>query len=76
MKESVANKHKNCPVVIRYKMFGKTGIATPGLFCKCHDVFLDWLPREVASELIDSGQVQEEPYLRRPKKKNKPKTLA
>jgi hypothetical protein len=52
---------------------GKTS-ATPGLFCRHHDVFLDWLPFEDANYLIDQGVIKEAPYLVRKKpKRAKPK---
>ena len=60
MIESIANKHYDCQMAIRWKLFkGKTS-PTPGLFCSCHDVFLDWLPNKLAYELIDIHKIPEE----------------
>jgi hypothetical protein len=71
MIESVANKHYGCQMAIRWKLFrGKTS-PTPGLFCSCHDVFLDWLPEKLAYELIDVHHLPVETYVER-KKKPKP----
>lgn len=71
MIESVANKHSDCPLAIRWKTFrGKTH-PVPGLFCSCHDAFLDWLPDNLAYELIDIHKLPVEIYTER-KKKPKP----
>ena len=54
-------------------MFKGKDKPTAGLFCKFHDVFLDWLSDDIATELINSG-ISEGPYLIRKKpKRKKPK---
>ena len=71
MIESVANKHSDCQMAVRWKLFRNKTSPTPGLFCSCHDVFLDWLPENLAYELIDIHHLPVEPYVER-KKKAKP----
>lgn len=62
MIKTVFEKHKDCPTVIRWKKFNNKEFPTPGLFCQCHNVFLDWLPENLAYELIDNGIVIDEPW--------------
>jgi hypothetical protein len=71
MIESVANKHSDCQMAVRWKLFRNKTSPTPGLFCSCHDVFLDWLPEKLAYELIDVHHLPVETYVER-KKKPKP----
>lgn len=72
MKENLAQIHKNCEMSIRWKMFTGKSFPTPGLFCRCHDAFLDWLPENIAFDLIDNHGVIEEIYTERKKKNAKP----
>lgn len=71
MKDSTVIKHKDCDMSIRWKLFRGKSSPTPGLFCSCHDVFLDWLPEKVAYELIDVDKIPVEIYVER-KRKPKP----
>jgi hypothetical protein len=65
--------HNKCQCEIRWRMFKGKDKPTAGLFCKFHDVFLDWLSDDIATELINSG-ISEGPYLIRKKpKRKKPK---
>lgn len=74
MKQKNIELHNKCQCEIRWRMFKNKNEPTPGLFCKFHDVFLDWLSIEDATLLIDNG-INEAPYLERKKpKKNKSKT--
>jgi hypothetical protein len=61
--------HQNCPLSIRWKLFRNKKSPTPGLFCSCHDTFLDWLPDHIAYELIDVDRIPVEMYTERKKKK-------
>ena len=74
MREDIASKHEHCPLAIRWRVFGKNNLPTPGLFCQCHDAFLDWLPNEVAFDLIDNHKIPVENWIPRTKNK-KPKVL-
>jgi hypothetical protein len=69
MIEKQSIKHNNCPVAIRWKMFRGKEIPTPGLYCSCHNTWLEWLSYRTACELIDSG-VQEQPYMKKQKVKS------
>ena len=71
MKQDIAEIHSNCEMSIRWKLFKNKTSPTPGLFCRCHNSFLDWLPESVAFDLIDNHKVIEEIYTSRPKKKKK-----
>lgn len=68
MKQIDIEKHNNCQCDIRYRKFSGRQDLVPGLFCKDHDKFLDWLPEKHAQELIASGVPVNE-YT--PRKKNK-----
>lgn len=57
---------------IRWKLFKNKSFPTPGLFCMCHNQFLDWLPEKTAFNLIDEFDIPEEPWI---EKKNVPNTL-
>ena len=70
MIESVANKHSDCQLAIRWKLFRGKTFPTPGLYCSCHNTFLDWLPENLAYELIDVHHLPVETYV---EKKRKPK---
>lgn len=73
MQVKLVNEHQHCPMSIRWKLFRNKTSPTPGLFCSCHDVFLDWLPDDIAYELIDNEKVPVEIYTeRKKKKKSKP----
>ena len=65
--------HNHCECAIRWRLFRGHLDPTPGLFCVKHDAFIDWLTKEMAYLLIDSG-VREEIYKPRVKSK-KPKQL-
>ena len=69
MRDDIANKHIECPMVIRWRVFGKQTKPTPGLFCSCHDAFIDWLPNDLAYDLIDNHKIQVENWIPRIKKK-------
>jgi hypothetical protein len=72
MKEKNIDRHNQCQCEIRYRQFKGKDELTPGLFCSNHDVFLDWLNRDIAKELIDSG-ISTAPYIdRKEAKKIKP----
>ena len=71
MIDSVANKHSNCQLAVRWKLFRGKTFPTPGLYCSCHNTFLDWLPENLAYELIDVHHLPVEPYV---EKKRKPKS--
>lgn len=76
MKISDIAKHEHCQMSIRWKLFRNKTSPTPGLFCSCHDTFLDWLPDDIAYDLIDNERVPVEIYTERKKKKNpKPSDL-
>lgn len=68
MIESVANKHKDCQLAIRWKLFKGRTTPTPGLFCSCHDALLDWIPDDLAYELIDIHKIPIQVYTPRPTK--------
>lgn len=50
-------RHKDCPVEIRYKLFVGKQIPTPGLFCSCHDKWLRWLRPQEATYAINELKV-------------------
>jgi len=64
MKTKNIDRHNLCKCEIRYRQFTGKHELTPGLFCSKHDVFLDWLNRDIAMELIDSG-IPVAPYIDR-----------
>ena len=68
MKPEIIEKHDSCQCEIRYLQFKGDDYLTPGLFCRYHDVFIDWLKVEKATELIQDG-TSVAPYLDRKKKK-------
>lgn len=68
MKPEVVKQHNECPMVIRWKYF-KNNNPTAGLFCSCHDAFIDWLPKDIAFDLIDNEKVPVELWKPRIKKK-------
>jgi hypothetical protein len=68
MKQKNIELHNRCQCEIRWKQFKNKDKPTAGLFCKHHDVFLDWLRDEDATELIGGG-ISEGPYLIRKKPK-------
>jgi hypothetical protein len=68
MKQKNIDLHNCCHCEIRWRMFKGKSDPTPGLFCRNHDIFLDWLKTEDANLLIDNG-IQESPYLERKKSK-------
>ena len=70
MKQKNIELHSLCQCEIRWRMFKGKDKPTAGLFCKFHDVFLDWLRDEDATLLIDSG-IRESAYLERKKPKRK-----
>jgi len=70
MKLKNIDLHNRCQCEIRWKQFKNKDKPTAGLFCKFHDVFLDWLNDDIATELIESG-ISEGPYLIRKKPKRK-----
>lgn len=70
MKQKNIELHNRCQCEIRWRMFKGKDKPTAGLFCKFHDVFLDWLRDEDATLLIDSG-IRESAYLERKKPKRK-----
>ena len=72
MKQKNIDRHNQCQCEIRYRSFRGKDELTPGLFCSNHDVFLDWLNRDIANELIQNG-VKVTPYLERKKPKKKSK---
>lgn len=45
-------RHKDCPVEIRYKPFNGQNKSTPGLFCTCHNKWLKWLTTDDANYAI------------------------
>lgn len=73
MDTRVFEQHQNCSLSIRWKRFKNRNFPVPGLFCQCHDRLLDWLPENVAYELIDIDKMPVEPYKERIKQKKKPK---
>jgi hypothetical protein len=68
MQAKAIEKHATCELSIRWKLFKGRTTPTPGLFCMCHDVCLDWLPDTVAHELIEVDKLPVEPYIIRKKK--------
>lgn len=74
MRQKDIEKHDNCQCDIRWRIFSGQSEPVPGLFCRNHDAFLQWLTVTDAYALIDTG-VQETPYIARTKKK-KPKQKA
>ena len=74
MRPEAIKKHATCNFSIRWKMFKGRTSPTPGLFCICHNTLLDWLPDQVAHELIDVDHLPVEPYIEK-KKNKKPKHL-
>jgi hypothetical protein len=70
MKQKNIELHNKCQCEIRWKQFKNKDKPTAGLFCKFHDVFLDWLSDDIATELIKGG-ISEGPYLIRKKPKRK-----
>lgn len=76
MKIENIEKHDNCECEIRYRQFRGRDYLTPGLFCRYHDVFIDWLKVDKATELIQDG-IPVTPYLDRNKtKKSRKQTSA
>ena len=74
MKTDVSNTHNRCEISIRWKLFKTRTDPTPGLFCRCHGVFLDWLNDQVALDLIDNHRVPVETWIE-VKKTASPQTL-
>lgn len=70
MKQKNIDLHNRCQCEIRYRPFRSKPVPTPGLFCQQHDVFLDWLSQDIATELISEG-VTVAPYIERKKSKTK-----
>jgi hypothetical protein len=68
MKQKNIELHNKCQCELRSRHFKGKDTPTPGLFCSDHDVFLDWLSRDIADELIQHG-VPVTPYHERPKRK-------
>jgi len=62
MKQNQFEVHKNCQVSIRYKIVNTSEIWRPALFCKQHNQYLKWLPKEVAEDLVDNHGVIEEKW--------------
>jgi len=75
MKTDLANAHNRCEMSIRWKLFKNKTTPTPGLFCSCHGVFLDWLKDNVAYDLINNHKVPVEEWIER-KKKTDPTVLS
>ena len=75
MKTDLSNAHNRCEMSIRWKLFKTRPTPTPGLFCRCHGVFLDWLKDEVAFDLIDNHKIPVEEWSEA-KKKADPTTLS
>jgi hypothetical protein len=79
MKWQNIEKHNNCQCDIRYRKFSGRQEPVPGLFCRNHGTFLDWLSQSDADILISSGvQIAEYKIKKKTKKpkvksKNKPK---
>jgi uncharacterized cysteine cluster protein YcgN (CxxCxxCC family) len=57
MKKSIAKKHKDCDLSIRWKLFKDRPTPTAGLYCIKHNQFMDWLPDDVAYKLIDENKI-------------------
>jgi len=73
MKEKNIHLHNRCQCEIRWRQFKNKTEPTAGLFCKHHDVFLDWLSTQDATLLIDNGINQTPYHDRKTAKKNKAK---
>jgi len=65
---NLLDEHTTCETSIRWKLFKNKSTPTPGLFCKCHNVFLIWIPDQLAYELIDDEKVPVEPWVEIKKK--------
>jgi hypothetical protein len=68
MRQTDIEKHNNCQCDIRWRIFSGRTEPVPGLFCRNHDAFLEWLTTKDALALIESG-IQETPYIMRKKTK-------
>lgn len=55
MKNTDYQLHQQCRCEIRYRLFSGRPAATPGLFCREHDHFLEWLTDSAARLLRDRG---------------------
>ena len=60
MIESTYLKHKNCELSIRWQYSQALGKNRAALCCKDHNDFIDWIPDDLAFELLDNGELQEE----------------
>ena len=52
MVEQLYQKHKNCNLVIRRKKVSYKDTPASAIFCKDHNVFLDWISDDLANELM------------------------
>jgi len=50
-------RHKDCPVEVRFKVFSGSTTSTPGLFCSCHDKWIKWLKPKDAYYAINELNV-------------------
>jgi hypothetical protein len=73
MKQEVMEQHLCCQLSVRWKSVKNKTTPRPGLFCKDHNTYLDWLTDQMAYELIDVDHIPVEPWV--DKKKAKPQTL-
>lgn len=55
MDERTYQKHKDCDTVIIWKEFKNQSWPVPGLYCKQHLKWQQWLTVEQADELIAAG---------------------
>jgi len=51
--------HNHCECSIRWKLFQGRTDPTPGLFCKQHNKWIQWLKDHEAFMLLDSGIAEE-----------------
>ena len=74
MNEYHLNRHCDCQLSIRWKLFKSDVEPTPALACRDHNEFIQWLTHKLAYELIDVDRLPVEPYgkFSKPKKNKKP----
>lgn len=71
MNEHLINKHSNCNLCIRWKVFKGHDKPTAGLFCQDHDEYIMWLDDALAYDLIDNHKMVVEEYIPRPTKQQR-----
>jgi hypothetical protein len=66
MDERTYQKHKDCDTVIIWRPFKNQSWPVPGLYCKQHLKWQQWLTVEQADQLIAEGIEVVAPYDKKP----------